>query len=362
MKLFKKSKSKFYWYDFTVRGQRYRGSTNETKEARASKGAGLKLAQVVENTDPLPRKAPVLREFSRRFLEWLDNARLEGKTKTYYRDGWRLLKTTTIVGMRLDQITSEVAETLKFSGSSSNANCALRTLRRMLHKAEEWKLIRHAPKFKLMKEYGRSLRLDDGTERKILAGAAACNWRKRSLQLFRDIVILMRDTGMRNERELYRMRVENLDWESRVMFVPDSKTEEGRRCVPMSHRAFDILTERCGTRHEGWVFPSKRAESGHLTTMANRFREARRQAGLPDHLVLYCGRHDYGTRILKKTGNLAAVMRTMGHRDVKTAMQYQHPELEIVRAALDHDTGVENRAQPAGVTAHFTAHLETTIW
>jgi hypothetical protein len=33
----------------------------------------------------------------------------------------------------------------------------------------------------------------------------------------------------------------------------------------------------------------------------------------------------------------------MGHRDVKTAMQYQHPELEIVRAALDHET-VENRA------------------
>jgi hypothetical protein len=25
----------------------------------------------------------------------------------------------------------------------------------------------------------------------------------------------------------------------------------------------------------------------------------------------------------------------MGHRDVKTAMHYQHPELEIVRAALD---------------------------
>jgi site-specific recombinase XerC len=63
-----------------------------------------------------------------------------------------------------------------------------------------------------------------------------------------------------------------------------------------------------------------------------------------DDLVLYCGRHDYGTRILKRTGNLAAVMRTMGHRDVKTAMQYQHPELEIVRAALDQDTTVEKRA------------------
>ncbi len=38
---------------------------------------------------------------------------------------------------------------------------------------------------------------------------------------------------------------------------------------------------------------------------------------------------------MKQTGNLAAVMKAMGHKDVKTAMQYQHPELEIVRAALN---------------------------
>src|SRR5258708_26140490 len=96
VKLFKKSKSRFYWYDFTVRGQRYRGSTNETKATRASKIASLKLAQIVENTDPLPKKAPVLCEFSRRFLEWLESVILEDKTKTYYRDAGRLLKTTDI--------------------------------------------------------------------------------------------------------------------------------------------------------------------------------------------------------------------------------------------------------------------------
>jgi len=59
-----------------------------------------------------------LLEFSRRFLEWLDKVRLEDKTKTYYRDGWRLLKATTVVNMRLDQITREVIETLRFSGAS----------------------------------------------------------------------------------------------------------------------------------------------------------------------------------------------------------------------------------------------------
>ena len=112
----------------------------------------------------------------------------------------------------------------------------------------------------------------------------------------------------------------------------------------MSNRVFNVLKQRCEGRHAGWVFPSKRAKSAHLTTMAKRFQEARDKAGLPEDLVLYCGRHDYGTRILKRTGNLAAVMRTMGHKDVKTAMQYQHPELEIVRAALDNDTAAENRA------------------
>jgi integrase len=246
------------------------------------------------------------------------------------------LKTTAIFSMRLTEITTENAERLKFSGSAANANCALRTLRRLLHKAEEWKLIARTPKIKLMKEHGRSLRLDAVAEEHLLAASTRFKWRPRTKELFCDIVILMRDTGMRNERELFRMRIENLDWDNRVIFVPDSKTSEGRRLVPMSQRVFEILARRCGTRNDGWVFPSKRSASGHLRSICNLFRQARIEAGLPKKLVLYCARHDYGTRILTRTGNLAAVMKTMGHRDVKTAMHYQHPELEIVRAALDY--------------------------
>jgi hypothetical protein len=84
VKLFKKQKSKFYWYDFTVRRLRYRGSTRETKADRASKVAGLKLAQVVEGTDPLPKKPGTLAEFSELFLIWITDARLESQTKRYY--------------------------------------------------------------------------------------------------------------------------------------------------------------------------------------------------------------------------------------------------------------------------------------
>jgi integrase len=186
------------------------------------------------------------------------------------------------------------------------------------------------------------LRLDDDLEKKLMAASTRCKWRARTQELFRDIIVLMRDTGMRNERELLQMRIENLDWNNRTIFVPDSKTPEGRRLVPMSRRVFDILKKRCGTRMDGWVFPSQRSASGHLSSICNLFRQARSGAGLPKELVLYCARHDYGSRVLARTGNLAAVMHTMGHRDVRTAMHYQHPELEPVRAALDYEAPADS--------------------
>ena len=72
-----------------------------------------------------------------------------------------------------------------------------------------------------------------------------------------------------------------------------------------------------------------------LDGLGKQFRLARRKAQLSEDLVLYCARHDYGTRVLSNTGNLAAGMRTMGHKDLRAAIQYQHPDLEIVRATLN---------------------------
>jgi len=116
--LFKKPKSKFYWYDFTVRGRRYRGSTQETKSLRALQVASLKLALAMENTDPLPTKPTALDEFADRFLAWEVSGRVEEMTKRFYRNGWRLLKATSVAHMRVDQITGDCAEQLKFPGSA----------------------------------------------------------------------------------------------------------------------------------------------------------------------------------------------------------------------------------------------------
>jgi integrase len=346
VELFKKKDSRFWWFDFKVRGQRFRGSTKETNEKRAAKVAALRLAQALEGNDPLDRKAPTLMEFSSRFLEWIEGARLEHDTRRYYRNGWKLLQTTPLLNHRLDRITADAVEALRFEGSPANGNNALRTMRRMLNKAREWKLTHEVPHFRLFKEEGRALRLDDDAERKLLPVAE---------QPLKDIIVLMRDTGMRNARELYRMRIENIYWNNRVIFNPNSKTKKGRRFIPMSDRVLDILLVRCAGRKEGWVFPS-RHKGKHITCglVNKQWVKARTKAGLPQGLVLYCARHDFGTYVLQKTGNIAAVMNTMGHSDVKTAMVYQHPELNVVREAINARSLAEN-------SGHVLGHRPKTV-
>ncbi|HWO37077.1 MAG TPA: hypothetical protein VNO32_50520 [Candidatus Acidoferrum sp.] len=73
--------------------------------------------------------------------------------------------------------------------------------------------------------------------------------------------------------------------------------------------------------------------------LGKQFRLARRKAQLPEDLLMYAHDTITGTRVLSNTGNLTAVMTTMGHEDVRAAMQYQHPDLEIVRTALHRTNG-----------------------
>ncbi len=90
--------------------------------------------------------------------------------------------------MRIDRISVEDVNGLTFPGSAYNSNCALKTLRRMLNLAQEWELVPKVPKIKLAKEIGRSMLLNEEAERKLLPFCGP---------LLRDIIVLLRDTGMR---------------------------------------------------------------------------------------------------------------------------------------------------------------------
>jgi hypothetical protein len=72
------------------------------------------------------RRAPLLFDFAPRFLEWVDHARhLAPKSRRYYRVGWNRIRSTPLMGMNLDRITTEALDSLSLVGSPSYVNQAI---------------------------------------------------------------------------------------------------------------------------------------------------------------------------------------------------------------------------------------------
>jgi len=162
------------------------------------------------------------------------------------------------------------------------------------------------------------------------------------------VLIIAQDAGMRPS-EIYRMRIENLDFDNRQIWNPYGKTLKSRRFVPMSERMMaSVLTARCVCQHEGWVFPSLRSKSGHITSNTKGFQTLRKRAGLSKKLVLYSARHTYGSYALASTGNLFEVAGSMGHVDLKSMESYQRHDLASLRAAIN-----QRNPNPAPSTPQF---------
>jgi integrase len=86
------------------------------------------------------------------------------------------------------------------------------------------------------------------------------------------------------------------------------------------------------------IFPArnKQSKSGHVTSVHKAFELARIAAKVPENVVLYCGRHTFGTLAMAESRNPAAVKDAMGHEELKTTMAYQHHDhVAIIREVIN---------------------------
>ena len=126
---------------------------------------------------------------------------------------------------------------------------------------------------------------------------------------------------------------EHVHWNRELIFVPRSKSRKSQRYVPLSDRVRAALQAR--SKDSRFVFPSSRSRSGHIETVQKQFGLAKKMAGLPESIVLYCARHHFSTDAMGGTGNLMAVMDAMGHSRVDVTRLYQHPGTMQIRNAIE---------------------------
>jgi len=321
MELYRQGGSKYWTVDFVVNGRRHRKSTKQTTKAKAGEVAAEFIRQAQRNESPV-RKGQMmrLRLFAEdRFLPFVEASTLAEKSKLYYQNGWRILKSLPVADLRLDCITTSVADTLELKGTGANQNCALRTLRRMLSLAHEYGILQAAPRIKLRKENQRTAVWDAKSEEALI---------KVAPQPLKDVFILCHDSGMRPD-EVISLRWDDVLWEKSLIFVREGKTRKSTRHVPLSDRVRDALRRRARNAKTEWVFASKRkgTKTGHITHtgIEKPFRIAREAAKLPKELVLYSARHSFATDLLDRTGNLKLVMDVLGHESVTTTQKYLHP-------------------------------------
>lgn len=351
MSLYKRLRSPHWQYDVTVNGKRYRGTTRcDSKLAAKAFEARLLVNLQEKGLAPQPQRKSTVTLFGYmpRFETWVkDSQQLRQKSKRYYLGGLTVLRRSQLAHIALSAITEDLIDTAVFteqagmSASPHLSNQALATLRRLLKKAKRWGDLHDVPLVKMREAEGRSAIITLEIERKILAELQTPVKHRRvraAREAVVDVFLLMHDAGMRTS-EAVSVRVENIDWLGRRLFNPSGKSKRARRWVPLSDRLLARLKFRCHGRSEGWLFPSDRSKAGHLLAPWGAFRRACRNADVSDEILLYTGRHTFGTMAVRETGNVFAVSDAMGHQDIKSMRPYQHHDTDILRGVINKRLG-----------------------
>lgn len=133
------------------------------------------------------------------------------------------------------------------------------------------------------------------------------------------IVALALHTGLR-KMELFRLAWKDVNLTQRFLRVSESKSGESRT-VPLNDVALEILRRLPRQIGNPYVFPGK--EKSHRTDLPHGWEQFLAQAGIAD-FHWHDLRHTFASRLVMAGCDLYAVMKLMGHHDLKMTERYAH--------------------------------------
>lgn len=170
---------------------------------------------------------------------------------------------------------------------------------------------------------------------------------RRQNQLVFPLVCLMLESAMRSCEPLIHMRWEHVNWERRVLELPDGKT--GKRNVPLGPGALAILeyVKALGLTSElaEQVFPTS------YEAVKKVWSEARKEAGVED-IQLHDLRHTSATRYsCEFDGDVMKLRVVTGHKTLTMVARYVNLSAEQV-ATMMHGEELPDRLAPAGLNSN----------
>lgn len=285
------------------------------------------------------RERWVLKDFlQKKFLPFYAHAK--PATRKYYERGIIMILTAGLGMEELNQITTFTATKIEstFSAlSPSTINCPLRTLRRAMKLAEDWRLLDHAPKIRLSQ--GEHVRERVLTEKEIGLYLPWCR------QPWRDVATIMLETGMR-PGEVFALRTEDFQLREGTFMIRAGKSRASRRYLIITPAIENILLRRGG--QPGFLFPAHTKE-GHINrnNIKPQHAAALIKANIPP-FPPYILRHTALTHIALRTDPFT-LAKIAGHANVTMTSRYVHPEIQSIREAFGvvTESGHKVEVQPS---------------
>lgn len=328
-------------FDFVCRGHRFCGSTGCTSRREAEKWIAAFRAKKQAELDQLDGKAPMT--FGMAQTRWWeekgkwrkDAPTLEGSLAWLQRN----IGLNTALASIDDNTVARLVSLRRADGvSPSTVNRSMtEPLRAIITRAALW-----GQPVKAIKWGEHKLQEPVGIVREATAEDEATAFASLRADL-RPAARFLLVVGWRCA-EACRLRWADVDLEAGFASVVVKGGAVLRRPLPAA--ALAILSAERG-KHPEFVFTyqAKRADKARgiargdvlpippvsLSTAWVRMRD---KAGLKG-LRLHDLRHTTATRILRKTGNLMAASKALGHARVATTQRYAHVLAEDLRAALD---------------------------
>lgn len=147
---------------------------------------------------------------------------------------------------------------------------------------------------------------------------------------FRQVLFFLRYTGTRPS-EMSKLTWDEVDLERQVIVIGKHKTTRTQRTfrprviplVPLVVRLLRRIRQQQapGTEH---VFLTARETPWNRHSLGLRIRRLRKKAGLPDDVVLYGIRHQFGTRSIVNGVDLKTLSELMGHTTTRMTEHYIH--------------------------------------
>lgn len=345
-----------WWYDFTVNGERYRGSTQLRSKA-AAKIAEDRERERAKLGSPVARPITIKDAADKWFAAKMVGRRSAKTTAIRLEIMLRHIGADTLVSeidapeiadaiesRRLDVIGRNRKIAKAPSNSTVNRDLIDTTLRPILNYSKR------VLKAQVHDVPWSDLKLSEPKDRdRSYTPAEVAAWRAGLPEWHRPVFDFIMRYGTRLQEAFFRpesydpaegrvfLRIRKNGKQHSIKLLPDDAAE-------MNARYGRAVTAGLGTvwfRDDG-----KRLTPIHWRAFQSASRAALDTAGIADAKPAHDLRHHAATSMHKATGNLAAVKAMLGHEDIASTMRYVHADDEDVLEALRHTYGTDGQKTP----------------